>query len=223
MHNILILGDSYSTFKGFNPVENAIYYDGETGTNIKSVEETWWHQLIEDANANLVLNDSWSGATICHTGRISPEYAYKSSFVTRLRLLIKEDFFKKNKIDTVFVFGGTNDSWLSVNPDGLPVTTPLGEPLFEGWCEQDLYSTLPAICYIIALLKKELPNGNVIFIINTDLDRKITDTIKSASSHFGTSYIELKPFDKEFGHPTVKGMHEIFVQISEELKQGIFK
>ncbi len=208
--NFIIIGDSYSTFKGYIPVGYAPYYTGESGTDLKAVSETWWHRFADKTGKNLVLNDSWSGSTICYTGRVSPEYAYRSSFVNRMHDMIKEDFFNKNNIDTVFIFGGTNDSWLD--------TTPKGELMLDGWCEDDLYSTLPAIGYMISRLKEALPSGNVVFIINTDLNENISEAIKSASRHFGTSFIELHDIDKEVGHPTVKGMGEICDQVIEAIE-----
>ena len=208
--NILIIGDSYSTFKDYSPEGYSVYYTGESGTDLKNVTQTWWYRFTEQTKTNLVLNDSWSGSTVCYTGRVSPEYGYRSSFVNRMHLMLKDDFFKKNDIDTVFVFGGTNDSWLE--------TTPKGEPMLSGWREEDLYSTLPSISYLICKLKEELPSGNIIFIINTDLDERITSAIKEASAHFGTSYIELNGIDKDSGHPTIFGMEQICNQILDSIK-----
>lgn len=208
--NILIIGDSYSTFQGYIPEGYSIYYFGDGKCGVTSVEETWWKRFINETGANLVLNDSWSGSTVCYTGRQSPEYGYRSSFVNRMHLMIKDNFFKKNEIDTVFVFGGTNDSWLD--------TTPKGEVQLDNFREEDLYSTLPAICYMAKRLKEELPEGNVIFIINTGLDERISSAIKTASEHFGTQYIELSDIDKESGHPTVLGMKEISEQVLNAVK-----
>ena len=208
--NAIIIGDSYSTFKGYIPEGYAVYYTGENGTDLKFVEETWWHRFVSRTGMNLVLNDSWSGSTVCYTGRQSPEYGYRSSFVNRMHLMLKDDFFKKNEIDTVFIFGATNDSWLD--------TTPKGEVMLSDWREDDLYSTLPAICYMLHRLKDELPGGNIVYIINTDLQPKIVAAIKLACEIFGTSYVELEPFDKMSGHPTVKGMGEICDQLVEALE-----
>jgi hypothetical protein len=203
--NVLIIGDSYSTFQDCVPEGHHIYYTGagECGVNQKS--DTWWYKLIEMTGANLIRNDSWSGATICYTGRVSPEFAYNSSFVNRMHLLVRDRFFEREKIDTILVFGGTNDSWLE--------TTPKGEIKLSDWSEEDLYFSLPAICYMAAKLKATLPDGNIIFIINTDLDERITSAIKLASEHFGTSYIELENINKQNGHPTPKGMRDIAEQI----------
>ena len=210
--NLVIIGDSYSTFKGYVPEEYAVYYDGNSGTDLKQVEQTWWHKFVSESGVNLVLNDSWSGATVCYTGRVSPEYAYRSSFVNRMHLMIEDDLFAKNRVDTVFIFGATNDSWLD--------TTPLGEAKMSDWTEDDLYYTLPAICYMIARLKEKLPTGNIVFIINTELDPRIVETIKLASEQFGTSFIELENVDKVSGHPTVKGMSDICRQILDATQQN---
>ena len=205
INNVLIIGDSYSTFRGYIPEGYAVYYDENSGTDVFKVENTWWHRFVSETGINLVLNDSWSGSTVCYTGRQSPEYGYRSSFVNRMHLMLREDFFKKNNVDTVFIFGATNDSWLE--------TTPKGEPQLSDWNEEDLYSTLPAISYMLHRLKEELPDGNVVYIINTDLQEKIVDAIKEASDKFGTSYIELKDIDKTSGHPTTKGMAQICEQV----------
>lgn len=208
--NLLIIGDSYSTFKGYVPEGYALYYTGDSGTDLKSVEETWWKRFVNETRVNLVLNDSWSGSTVCYTGRQSPEYGYRSSFVNRIHLMIKDNFFKKNNIDTVFIFGATNDSWLD--------TTPKGELQLSDFKEEDLYSTLPAIGYMLKTLKEEMPDGNIVYIINTGLAPNIVEAVKVASEHFGTQYIELSDIDKESGHPTVLGMKQISEQLLNAVK-----
>ena len=113
--NLVIFGDSYSTFKGYIPREDAFYYFPEEAPEGKEemsmdLEETWWRRFIKHTGANLIRNDSWSGSTICYTGYLG-DCSTTSSFIFRYRELLKEDFFKKNNVDTVIVFGGTNDSW----------------------------------------------------------------------------------------------------------------
>ena len=67
--NTLIIGDSYSTFKGYIPEGYAPYYTNEPGnTDVRRVEETWWHQLQAETDCRILLNNSWSGSTICYTG-----------------------------------------------------------------------------------------------------------------------------------------------------------
>lgn len=203
--NVLIIGDSYSTFKGFIPEGFAVYYTGAGECGITSATDCWWHKFGEKTGATVVRNDSWSGSTVCYTGRETPEYAYNSSFVNRMHKLIDEGFFENKKIDTVLIFGGTNDSWLE--------TTPKGEIQLSDWREEDLYFSLPAICYMASRLRAVLPEGNVIFIINTELDERISGAIKLACEHFGTDYVALSDIDKKNGHPTPRGMTEICEQL----------
>ena len=129
--NLYILGDSYSTFEGYIPPTHEYWYKTEkqTCTDVTNVEETWWKIVLENTDVNLILNDSWSGTTICHTGYSGCD-ASNRSFVTRFDKHIEEGFFDENKIDTVFVFGGTNDNWAN---------SPLGELKHSDWTKEDLY------------------------------------------------------------------------------------
>lgn len=67
-----------------------------------SVRNTWWHQFIKENNYRLCVNNSFSGATICHTGYRSEDYSDRS-FITRMKAL--------GCPDIIFIFGATNDYW----------------------------------------------------------------------------------------------------------------
>ena len=56
--NVFILGDSYSTFKGYIPDEYHAYYssEGRKETDVNAVSQTWWKMLLDETKANLVLN-----------------------------------------------------------------------------------------------------------------------------------------------------------------------
>ncbi len=84
-NNVMILGDSYSTFKGYIPDGYAIYYSEEETdkTDVRNVTETWWHQLISETNSTLVLNNSWSGSTICYSGWHNTDSSQTHSFIYR--------------------------------------------------------------------------------------------------------------------------------------------
>lgn len=204
--NILILGDSFSTFEGYIPEDYEIYYGENTPkeTDVRKVEYTWWHRLISKTNSNLVLNDSWSGSTICYTGYDNYDCSKTSSFIFRLRQLIANGFFEENKIDTVFLFGASNDSGAN---------SPLGEHKYDDFKESDLYYALPAICYIIKLLKETLPEAKIYFPINDDIKPEIKEGIVVACEHLGIKAIVLKNITKHCSHPTIKGMEEITEQI----------
>ena len=211
LKNIMIFGDSYSTFAGYIPQGYAVYYSEADcdNTDVRLVEETWWHRLCCDLSLNLVRNDSWSGSTLGNTG-YSGDCSKTSSFIYRMEKLESENFFRENEIDTVFIFGCTNDSWANA---------PLGEIKLNNFSKDDLFSVCPAIGYFIGRLKEILPEANIIFLINTELKPQIGEAVKAASKYFGTSYIAFETIDKRCGHPTIRGMKDISDQIEEFLKK----
>ena len=65
---VSILGDSYSTFRGWIPSGNADYYPMPQGNDVQSVEQCWWSLVIKAVAGRLERNESSSGSTICNTG-----------------------------------------------------------------------------------------------------------------------------------------------------------
>ena len=206
MKNFIIFGDSYSTFKEHIPNGYATYYPN---LDVESVEQTWWKILEKKTGAKLAQNNSWSGSTLGHTGYYQSDCSKTSSFIYRYRKLKEEGFFKQNGIDTVLVFGGTNDSWADA---------PLGEMKFGDWEERDLFSVLPAICYFAYTLKTDLPNAEIVFIINTEIKKEIQDGMEEAANYYGLKFVRLKDIAKDCGHPTEKGMESICEQVLKVLQ-----
>lgn len=210
--NMMIFGDSYSTYEGHNPSGYAIYYSGQFTTPpvITSVENTWWKKLINATNSKLIQNNSWSGSTICYTGYDKVDCSQTSSFIYRFEKLLSEGFFEQNKIDTLLVFGGTNDSWAEA---------PLGKLKYDNIEKNDLYCVLPAISYFAKILKNALVNTRIVFIGNCDIKNEITDAFEKVCKHFNIEYIALSNIDKISGHPTELGMAQVFEQVLEKLNE----
>lgn len=203
--NVLILGDSYSTFRGHIPAGFAPYYlEDADYTDVHDVRDTWWHSLIAKTGSVLVQNNSWSGSTVCHTGYEGRDCSETSSFLFRVAQLERQGFFRDNRIDTVFVFGGTNDSWAD---------SPLGERMSGGWQKADLYAVLPAMDCLLARLKTLLPESRIVCIVNTELKPEITGGYLDSCREWGVAPVMLQDIDKTNGHPTVKGMAQIRDQI----------
>ncbi|MBR1677552.1 MAG: hypothetical protein IJ706_09625 [Clostridia bacterium] len=213
MNNIVIFGDSYSTYERDIPNGYLSYYspnghpEGPDVTKMKE-EETWWKQLIGLMDGKLLLNNSWSGSTIGYTGYDGADCSKSSSFIYRYNQLKNAGFFETNNVDTVFVFGGTNDSWANA---------PLGELKFADWVEKDLFNVLPAISYFAYQLKNDLPNAKIILIINTEIKEEIQDALEKVAAYYDLQSIRLINIDKECGHPTKKGMKDICNQILKAL------
>jgi hypothetical protein len=156
-----------------------------------------------------VQNNSWSGSTIGYTGYNNSDCSHSSSFIYRFEKLLEEGFFEENKIDTLFVFGGTNDSWAEA---------PLGELKYEITEEKELFCILPAIAHFAKRLKECLSNVKVVFIANCNIKIQIVDTMKEVSEHYGFEFIKLSDIDKVNGHPTELGMEQISKQVLEGMK-----
>ncbi len=206
--NIMIMGDSYSTFEGYLPEGYHTYYsDHRTEAPfVDEVSKTWWMQLINQFDYNLVVNDSFSGSTVCNDFR--PDLSVETSFVNRMAKYVADDFFKKNHVDTFFLFGGTNDSWLN---------REVGDVVTSGWDETSLKCIAPAFCYILDAAKKANHAMQLVVVANTGLNSLLLDKMKQFSLHYGAVYIELSDIDKENGHPTVLGMSQIADQISKAI------
>ena len=61
-----IVGDSISTFTGYVPSGNAVYYTG-FNAGVSSVDDIWWKKLIDALDASLLVNESWSGSRVTTT------------------------------------------------------------------------------------------------------------------------------------------------------------
>lgn len=204
--NIMIFGDSYSTYEGYIPAGYAVYYSGhrDAEPDIFDVKDTWWGRLIETTDAVLVQNNSWSGSTIGYTGYNNSDCSHSSSFIYRFEKLLGEGFFEQNRIDTLFVFGGTNDCWSGA---------PLGELKYDAIEEQEFFCVLPAISHFAKRLSENLHDTRIVFIGNCDITDVITDTMKEVCEHYGLDYVALSGIDKINGHPTELGMKQICEQI----------
>lgn len=200
---ISILGDSYSTFKGYVlPDSNYVWYPQEKAENndVQDVRQLWWQQLIRRKGYRLCQNNSFSGATICHTGYDGADYSDRS-YCTRLWHL--------GSPDVIFVFGGTNDTWAK---------SPVGDFKYGGWTASDLYQFRPAMAYVLAHLQNRYPGAEVYVIINDILSEDITASMKTICDHYQVPYIQLHDIDKQWGHPSQKGMRQIAEQVGVALR-----
>ena len=202
--SVSILGDSYSTFQGFvQPDTNVVWYFDPAktfNTDVTSVRQTWWHQFVKNNGYHLCVNNSFSGATICNSGykRGNPDFADYTdrSFVTRMTDL--------GCPDIIFIFGATNDAWAG---------SPIGEYKYEGWTKEDLFSFRPAMAKMLAFMTDRYPNVEIYFILNDGLQEEINESVKTVCEHYQVPCIVLKEIDKANGHPTIKGMSQIYEQV----------
>lgn len=105
-----ILGDSYSTFQGHIPEKYQYYYPlPHNVDDVLRVEDTWWYQLAENMKMKLLVNNSFSGSTVCDNVRegwpASCAFTIRSS---ECDLALDSELMP----DYIFVFGCTNDYWI---------------------------------------------------------------------------------------------------------------
>ena len=200
---VAVLGDSYSTFEGAIPKENAIWYfkrNNPNQTDVNRVEQTWWAQLIERKGWTLLMNNSFSGSTICNTGYNKEDYSDRS-FTKRMDNL-------GGNPDIIFIFGATNDSWAH---------SPIGEFKYENITKDDLWSFRPAMAYMLDWMTKHYAKSEIYFLLNDGLSKEVTESSKLICRRYGVKCIELKGIDKMAGHPSVKGMKQIADQIEQAM------
>lgn len=201
---VSILGDSYSTYRGYIPDGNAVWYDQPRDakrTDVESVRQTWWWQVVSDGGYLLERNESYSGATICYTGYRDEDYSDRS-FITRLPRL--------GSPDIVLILGNTNDSWCGAQ---------VGEYKYTDIRRADLYYYRPALARLLSEAQERYPNASIYFIQNTDLRQDIMESTKTICDHYGIPLIQLSDIDKQANHPNVKGMKAIAQQVLKAIKK----
>ena len=201
-----IIGDSYSAYeKWINENYRHWYADGgNVQTNdVSDVTQMWWYKLCAESNRRLLRNCSYSGTTICNTGENGVDVS-TTSFIGRA----VDDFGVKRtlevKPDEIFIFGGTNDTWLNA---------PVGLLKYENWIDNDLKSVLPAFCYLIDYLRKYNPGVKIYNVVNDILSDDIKNGMRIACTHYDIVNIELTDIDKTNSHPNINGMEQIKTQI----------
>lgn len=200
---VSVLGDSYSTFTGYvTPAKNLCFYRPKSKfpNDVHSVKETWWWKYIHSHGYVLDTNNSYSGATICNTGYAKNDYSDRS-FVARMDNI--------GTPDILFIFGGTNDCWAE---------SPLGEFKYSGWTKADKYKFRPAFACMLAHLKEKHPKAVIVNVCNSDLTGEYVSSMITICEHYDVKNIVLKDIDKQYKHPSVKGMQQIVEQIEEVMR-----
>lgn len=102
---ISILGDSISTFEGISEPKDAAYYNTKRKliSNVLTLSDTWWGQVVERLGAKLLVNNSISGSTVTW----HPSYEIQSYGCSdeRTNALSKDGILP----DAIIVYLGTND------------------------------------------------------------------------------------------------------------------
>ena len=201
-----ILGDSYSTFKGWLPEGNYIYYPNENVPDMTRAEDTWWQLLIARRGFRMLINDSSSGTTVSTSVR--PQHVISDAFVMRMKNSLSEHGVNGEKPDCILLFGGTNDGWTGVE---------VGVNQYADWTDADLKQFLPAFCYMLDYVREQNPQAQIAAIVNTDLADGMAEGMQQACEHYGVQCVLLHDISKVCGHPDRQGMRQIAEQVDAAL------
>ena len=199
---VSIVGDSYSAFTGWVPEDNNINFDG-TYNGVASVSDMWWFKVIQKFNMSLMLNESWSGSTICNTGYNASD-ATATSFLTRITKRYGATNTLGQKPQVLFVLGGLNDTWAK---------SPLGNVKYSDWTTDDLKTTLGAYSKMINDILLYNPGIEIINFEYAAVSQAIRDGKALICEHFGVKNVPISVVDSLSGHPTTTGMQQIVDQI----------
>lgn len=199
-----VLGDSYSTFVDFvNPENNLCWYPAgnpsATGLNndVSKVEHMWWHIFASKYESALQVNNAYSGAPISYNGWGAGETdSAQTGFIGRANNI--------GKPELIFVFGGTNDSWVGVS---------IGEYKYSDWTQEDFVSFRPSLAYLLNFLKQHNAGAKIVFILNDNLKNEIDESVLTICNYYGVEVVELKNISKSNGHPTIAGQQSIAQQV----------
>ena len=97
---ISIMGDSISTYRGYNPYDALVYYDAEMAyeNGLADVHDTWWQSVIDNLSAALCVNNSYSGSCVAGVSEHSACSNYRCG-----------NLHDNNQPDIILIYIGAND------------------------------------------------------------------------------------------------------------------
>jgi len=105
---ISILGDSISTYEGYNPIGYEVFYKHERliENHLTDVADTWWMQVVKGMGGELCVNNSFSGSFVYETCKFSISAAERCQAL--------HDGEKEPS--AILVLAGTNDCLGGITP-----------------------------------------------------------------------------------------------------------
>ena len=201
-YRVSIIGDSISTYEGYNPAGYAVYYDEERIYlyQMQGAGDTWWMQVIEALDGELCVNNSYSGSYVM--GR------HPSSACSIERCSALHDNEKPNLI---LVYMGTNDRGFCSD---LGYDEPDNTLKFYGAYRtmvsnvKQNYPQAQVVCATLMNAKvegEELPSDAYLKIAEN-----YNDAIRRAATEEGALVADLAAFGElydtvDYCHPTKEG------------------
>lgn len=218
---VSILGDSISTYSGYNPKGYSVYYDEDMQkcNGLKSVYDTWWAKVNQFLGAYLCVNNSYSGSSV--SGLVFPAGCCQE----RVMNMHTSEYTP----DLILIYLGFNDFGYGVPISCAPISNKGQTNLqyFEDAYHQMLtglryfYSNAKIIC---ATLMRTTLQGNSKWAFPERLCgirlEEYNDAIRRAAANCHIDLVDLAKFHVSFSdfskrdsryetldgtHPTAKG------------------
>lgn len=145
IRHVSIIGDSISTFEGYNPDGYAVFYNNErqNKNGLTSVNDAWWAIVLNALNASLCVNNAYSGSTV--SGEAFPAAISKE----RLNHLQTEDCAP----DLILIYIGFNDF-------GRGITLRKKRKLFS--FHKDIHVFEDAYDYLLKSVSARYPEAKIV-------------------------------------------------------------
>ncbi len=211
---VSVLGDSISTFAGFNPPGYLVYYDAEMrrANALNDPADTWWGRLILSEDAHLLANSSFGNTWV--TGDGFPSI----SCMERINALGKD----RETPEQILVYAGINDFGIQIaiaDENGNTDGTTYFEGAYRTMIER-LQETYPEAEIWCATLLKSCVRGDDDWRFEDAFsDRSIhleeyNDAIRRACADTGVHLVDLAASGVRYEsldgiHPTREGQKTI--------------
>lgn len=212
---VSILGDSISTFQGYNPDGFNVYYtlDNQKISGVINSSDTWWGIVIKHLGGELLINNSWSGSRVSKIPQFADEFPSGCSDERSGGLHLSGI-----NPDIIIVYLGTNDWGYSVPPRRDMTCGLLESEVFDVAYETMLAkikSNYPSAeiwcCTLCTTYMRSNPSFTFPYSFRGHHIEEYCNIIKDKASLLGCKLIDLyaekTPYDAVDGsHPTKKGM-----------------
>ena len=209
-----LLGDSISTLEGYSQPDFAAFYDRERKlfSGVLTPADTWWGRVIDALGGRLLVNNSFSGSTVCYV----PAYEIESYGCSdgRTGSLHRE----AQNPDVILVYLGTNDWGCGFAPKpqawsrqgDLSVFSVAYRSMLEKLRKN--YSQAEIWCFTLAV--SQFPDGEFPYRYRGWHMEEYCNVIRELAAEFGCRLIDLyrtaEPYEvMDDFHPTARGMQTL--------------
>ena len=216
-----IMGDSYSTYKGW--IDAGVDFGGggyeypQDKYDLTSVDDTWWKQFEKRTGVQLEQNNSISGTCMSYISLNGSGTTKTVSFANRVTKMRPADLF--------IIEGGTNDfsggrtTYTKATDESINGKKIVGDYMWDGFLPDmpEYRFVRPTVAYLIYYLQFKYPGCTIVFMANNSIPQEGKESFRVICEHYGALYYEMHDVAKTNGHPVKAGMATIAEQLTDAL------